>query len=65
MKKLNSNFVKKQFEAKGWKLHDDYENSRTLMETTCPSGHDTQMSWNNKDKDANIVLRMLNLHTKK
>lgn len=50
MKKLDPDFIKQQFELKGWQLHDKYQNSRTIMNSTCTEGHNTQISWNNFQK---------------
>ena len=46
-KRLDPNFVRDQFEKKGYKLLSIYKDSKTKLEYLCPNGHYYKASWNN------------------
>lgn len=46
MRKLDKEFVRKEFEKEGYILLDEYVNARTKMRYICPNGHEHSIQYN-------------------
>lgn len=51
-KKLTIDHVRIGFESRGWHLYNDsYVNSQKKLSVRCPNGHDTDITWNNFQRE--------------